>query len=83
MLNTSNRCHAKLHRQELYPGFGSSRGTLLLLILLLFTACATVRLPETYPRTTSTALEPYQETTAGLIFEEAAAQHPGSTGTLR
>jgi len=52
---------------------------LALCIPLLLAACAS-RIPDDYPRITSNALEQYQETTAGRIFEEAAAEHPGMSG---
>ena len=52
--------------------------SLLLLISLFLTGCATV--PRDYPRSESTAFEDYLDTSVGQFFEEAAVQHPDESG---
>ena len=44
----------------------------------LLSGCASP--PEDYPRTTSTAISEYSQTTLGRIFEDAEAQHAGRSG---
>ncbi len=51
---------------------------LLLFTVVVVAGCAT--LPDDYPRTDSTAIDNYQQTSVGRFFDEAASQHPGKSG---
>ena len=52
--------------------------TITFLFVMLLIGCASV--PTDYPRTQSTAVTDYLNTSVGQLFEEAAVKHPGESG---
>lgn len=62
------------------PASRLGRGAGVLLALAVATGCAADY--AKYPRSPSTALQEYQATTLGRLFEPAKAEHPGESGVL-
>ena len=77
MFSIDENSGATVNCFSLIPDFLKAFGCYLVIGFML-AGCATV--PDDYPRNSSVARADYTATSLGLLFEEAAAQHPDLSG---